>query len=465
MEYPTHLDYNGGEYKYRCLVYPNITYQKDFTKDSYYIIMANILKHLTELRPDIFFTILTPEEMPGFQYKNTEQVIYDQPSYPNTMRCHFDTKRILEIINYKKTDWDFVYTYLPEHTLQLKNLFYNRTDCRPVFFGYSAYIEIPETTKYSMSMMRTHLNGILEMNTCGVNSQAVKDTIIKNAVGFLGMKQIARLDEILKPLPRGWDNVEGHRKNPSTSKKTIVFNHRPNSYKSYNWFLRMMDKLWEQRTDFDVWVPLADKVDKVAVHTLNPQTGKTEETMVEREYISITKFDREDYFTELSRCWVGVCGKSYHRGWANSASDGMSVGTPYLFLDEDYYKQYAGDAGIYFDTDDDFLVKINMILDDENHRKKYSKKSKKIALESTWDKTINLYNEHFILAEDKLKMLREDTDSYKKIIKFINSRKSTTKNDLKTYLGWSVRITFSTYRNRLRNENKIKLTKQGYEVI
>ena len=54
MEYPTHLDYNGGEYKYRCLVYPNITYQKDFTKDSYYIIMANILKHLTELRPDIF---------------------------------------------------------------------------------------------------------------------------------------------------------------------------------------------------------------------------------------------------------------------------------------------------------------------------------------------------------------------------------------------------------------------------
>ena len=81
------------------------------------------------------------------------------------------------------------------------------------------------------------------------------------------------------------------------------------------------------------------------------------------------------------------------------------------------------------------------------------------------EKTINLYNEHFILAEDKLKMLREDTDSYKKIIKFINSRKSTTKNDLKTYLGWSVRITFSTYRNRLRNENKIKLTKQGYEVI
>ena len=37
----------NSEYKYRCLVYPNITLQKDFSKDSYYIIMSNILKYLT----------------------------------------------------------------------------------------------------------------------------------------------------------------------------------------------------------------------------------------------------------------------------------------------------------------------------------------------------------------------------------------------------------------------------------
>ena len=131
---------NSKVYKYRCLVYPNITYQKDFYKDSYYIIMSNILKHLTNLRKDIHFTILTPEIMPGFTFENSEQVIYKQPSYPNTMRCHFDTDRLKEIIDWKNKDWDFVYTYLPEHTLQLKNLFYNITNCRPVFFGYSAYI-------------------------------------------------------------------------------------------------------------------------------------------------------------------------------------------------------------------------------------------------------------------------------------------------------------------------------------
>ena len=66
------------EYKYRCLVYPNITFQKDFTKDSYYIIMSNILQYLTAMREDVDFTVLTPEIMPGFQYDNTEQVITEE---------------------------------------------------------------------------------------------------------------------------------------------------------------------------------------------------------------------------------------------------------------------------------------------------------------------------------------------------------------------------------------------------
>ena len=356
------------EYKYRCLVYPNITYQKDFTKDSYYIIMSRVLEHLTKLRPDVHFTVLTPEIMPGFQYKNTEQVIYNQPSYPNTMRCHFDTKRLLEIIDWKNKDWDFVYTYLPEHTLRLKNLFYNVTNCKPIFFGYCGYIEIPATAKYDMSMLRANFNGILEMNSCGVNSQALKDEIINHASKFLNKEQVDKMKKIIKPLYRGWDNVDGKRKQPSTDKKIIVFNHRPNTYKSYPWFLKQMDKLWEQRQDFKVWVPLSDTKD--------------------REYIYIDKFNRQGYFTELSKCWVGVCGKSYHKGWVNSASDGMSVGTPYILLNANYYSETIKDTGIYFDDDKEFMVEINKILDDENYRNKYSKKSIDTAKQNTWQKII-----------------------------------------------------------------------------
>ena len=194
-----------------------------------------------------------------------------------------------------------MYTYLPEHTLQLENHFNNLTNCRPVIFGYDAYIEIPKTTGYESSLLRHHYAGLMSMNTCGVNSQAVKDTIIEHAPSCLPDKDVEILKDKIEPLPRGWDNVEGPRKKPQKEPKIIVWNHRANSYKSYPWFLQQMDKLWEQRKDFTVWVPLADSID--------------------REYIYNTKFDRQGYFTELSKCWVGVCGKSYHKGWVNSAAD------------------------------------------------------------------------------------------------------------------------------------------------
>ena len=432
------------EYKYKCLVYPNITYQKDFYKDSYYIIMSRILENLTKLRPDIHFTVLTPEIMPGFQYSNTEQVIYKQPSYPNTMRCHFDTNRLKEIIDWKNNDWDFVYTYLPEHTLQLKNLFYNVTNCKPIFFGYCAYIEIPATAKYDMSVLHNNFNGILEMNSCGVNSQVLKEEILKHAKEYLSDDSVNSMEKIIQPLYRGWDNVIGERKIPPTDKKIIVFNHRPNTYKSYPWFLKQMDKLWKQRQDFKVWVPLADSED--------------------REYVYNDKFDRKGYFTELSKCWVGVCGKSYHKGWVNSAADGMSVGTPYIFLNAGYYSECIKDAGIYFNDDDEFMKEMNKMLDDENHRNEYSEKSKEIANENTWKKTIISYNKHFIEAEKKLNVLKDKTDSYKKMFKFIHDKKSVSKSDILEYMGWGIRISFDGYRNLLRKEPTIKFTKNRYEV-
>ena len=110
------------------------------------------------------------------------------------------------------------------------------------------------------------------------------------------------------------------------------------------------------------------------------------------------------------------------------------------------------------------MIQINKILDDENYRKEYSEKSKKLALKNTWDETVNLYNEHFILAEKELSIIKEETDSYKKIRRYITNRRCVTKRDLKGYLNWGIRIPFNIYRNRLRNEDKIILTKQGYEV-
>ena len=68
-------------------------------------------------------------------------------------------------------------------------------------------------------------------------------------------------------------------------------------------------------------------------------------------------------------------------------------------------------------------------------------------------------------AIEQLPVLKEDTDSYNRIVDFIQRKKSVTKKEILDYLGWGVRIKFSSYRNRLRNEPTIRFTKNRYEVI
>ena len=46
---------------------------------------------------------------------------------------------------------------------------------------------------------------------------------------------------------------------------------------------------------------------------------------------------------------------------AVSATDGMSVGVPYLFSNDDYYHELANNCGVYYD-DYNFLSKINELL-------------------------------------------------------------------------------------------------------
>ena len=231
------------EYKYNILVYPNITYQKDLEKDSYVVVLCNIIKQLSKVRDDIYWTIISPRQIDSFDFNNTEQIILPLPSYPNAMRTHFDFKTIMREIDWKNKDYDMVYTHLPEHTLQMKNLFYNNTNINPLFIGYTHWTEFPEITNYAATVMDINFLGLLSMDKCGINTQGQKNLILKNAKTHFNDDVVNRLDEILEPQYLGWEITKYDKQ--TTDKKIIVFNHRPHTYKNYPWFLHQMDKLWK----------------------------------------------------------------------------------------------------------------------------------------------------------------------------------------------------------------------------
>jgi glycosyltransferase involved in cell wall biosynthesis len=440
----TDVEDNDKEYKYKILVYPNITFLKDLEKDSYVVVLGNIIRELNKIRDDLFFTIISPSHINSLDFENTEQIIAPQISYPNSMRMDFPFKEVIKNIKWKENDYDILYSHLPEHTGNLKNLLFNATNISPAIIGYTHWTEFKEITNYEYQVgLAYNIVGLLQMSKCGINTQAQKDLVLKNAKEYFNDDVIAKLDKILEPQYLGWEIPKYEKQ--TTDKKIIVYNHRPHTYKNYPWFLEQMDKLWEKRKDFEVWVPLAESR--------------------EREYITNEKFDRVGYFSKLSSCRVGVCCRQKYEGWAISATDGMSVGVPYLFSDDGSYRELGGDLGIYYANERAFMRKLESLLDNDDTHRVYSNFALKRFEQGKWENAIHQFNDMINGAIDNLPDLKEDSESYNKIVDFIHKKKSVTKKDIIKHFGWGIRISFSPYRNRLRNEPTIRFTKNRYEVI
>lgn len=426
---------------YSVLVYPNITYARDLEKDSYVVVLRNLIEQLTLIRDDIEWTILSPAPIRSLEFPNTEQIPIQLPTYPNTMRTHFDATSLLKVLNWKNWSYDAVFSHLPEHTLALKNLIHNKTNERPEFVGYTHWTEFPEITGYSMTMMDVNILGLLEMLRCGINTQAQKDLLLRNAATRFNDSTLADLDRIVQPMYLGAEQPDY---TPEAETKTIVFNHRPHVYKSYDWFLAMMDRLWSERQDFTVWVPLA--------------------ATAEREYMNVDRFDRHGYLSRLSACRVGVAGAQRYSGWSVSATDGMSVGVPYIFHDEASYRELAGDAGIYFHTDDEFIAATHRALDDSEWRdRKATEAVDRFVHELAWAERIKPFSAMLDEAFGASKSLQSATGKYSEALDMIRSDGPLRKKDITDRLGWGVGIPWTPYRNMLRSEG-VSVSRSMYQV-
>ena len=110
------------------LVIPNITYKKDLSKDSFVKVMNAIITHLNLIRNDLYFHIPLTSYCKELDFDNVSQYYIDLPSYPNSMRGHFDFNLWKNIVDWKNKDIDLIYSHLPEQTTQVVNLLSNTTD-------------------------------------------------------------------------------------------------------------------------------------------------------------------------------------------------------------------------------------------------------------------------------------------------------------------------------------------------
>ncbi len=439
---------NNKEVNYRILIYPNITHRQ-IEKDSYIDLLPSILSYLNKLRDDLHFTLFLPKELEVFNLPNVEQKVLPLPTSPNRMRTHFDSEVIRDLIEWKTKDWDIIYSHLPEHTLQLVNLFWNSTHHQPKVIGYLHWLETNESmSNRAKNMFLQNINGVLQMEELGVNSLWLKEYILNKCSEFYNDKTLQRLDKIIQPHYLGITDIDySDTKHSKSEVKKIIFNHRHNNYTGYNWLVRCLDKLYEQRKDFRVYTTMGD-MDRDYAERLKTKT-------------------KSEYLSELKDMYIGIGSFKKYSAWSLSVTDGLSRGIPYLLPNDLVYAEMVGDRYplLYENDEDNFLALLNNVLDKPQLRNSARDYIEPMMEQFLWDKRISKWfgGWNSIFDGNNYSCSKTDGSSYKKVIKYISEKKYATKSEVYKMLGWGVTFTFSGIRNSLRNDKRIKLTSDGYE--
>ena len=424
----------------RVLVYPNITFQEDLEKDSYIQVIKNQIKLLNEIRDDLWFYMILPEPVPSLQFDNVTQWYTKFETYPPTMRSNFRVDVIRKILN-SRLDFDLVMSHLPEHTHQLVNTLYNVTHHVPAIFGYCHWFDIKEVVAWPKDSFLQNITGLLEYDRCYLNTQHQKDLVLNQARETFNDIIINKLDSILTVQHLGVNQEDIVSNINETPEKIIVFNHRPDTYKHFKQFMGVMDNLQQIRQDFKVWIPLLEKPN--------------------RDYVITTKGDKQWYYKELQKCYVGFSPKQKYGGWSVATTDGMMNGVPYIMYNDTYYHE-LNQMGDFFDNDHDATMLLNTYLDDPQYRNEEAKKavswiSNNLVYKNEVSK-MSSYMDELLLKQKVM----GDSDKLKEIIEFIRKNKSTTKKDIMNFVGWGRGIKWTPYRRALINHPNIFDTVDEY---
>lgn len=410
------------------LCYPNITYQRNLQADSYVVAVGGMIRALNEVRDDLEFTMLMPHPVPSLALPNVRQVTYPLPSYPNTMRAHFDTEAFLRAVSWKDQSYDVVWSHLPEHTAQIKNVFYNATNERPVFVGYCHWFEVPENTSYLENLLMHNLAGVLSMEECAVNSEWLRGLVLHHAARIYSPETFDDLAFRLRVQYLGTDGIDPpSRLEPE--KGLLVFNHRPNEYTGFTQTLKVLDDLWKERQDFRLLLTIAD---------------------ADRPYIEkVATPDRGEYLRQLSRAWAGIGAFRKYSAWSVSTTDGMSMGVPYVLPNALAYPEMVGPGYDWLYEPGQLKAAITRVLDHPSNRPAMSLQASVIARDMEWANRVDPISAMFDRAIEALPTVKA-TDSYDKALGL--AREGISKRELLSAMGWGVRVPWTGYRNRLRQD-------------
>lgn len=292
------------------LIVPNYTHfgdDKDVNADSFVLVMDKFLTYRSDL-DGVKFIIPHPNQaIPTIlsKHKNVELIPMGEIStFPPLMRVQFPHKFFKKIL--AERGIHLIWSHLPEWTNQI--LISRRYSQTQKVIGYSHWWEIKDNGGYTYNSFVDNINGILQMEVCGVNSMWVKNKVLERASEIFNDDVIKKLENIIQPWYLGsddWVRNDGRNDIP-----TFLFNHRINEYTGGEWFFNLMDKMWDKGYRFKVY---------------------TTNSSIDKPYSqNVRAVDRETYLSNISKAHWGIGAFNKYSAWSLSVVDGLSADVPYL---------------------------------------------------------------------------------------------------------------------------------------
>ncbi len=354
----TSVNYNSAR---KVLVIPNITNYKQIEKDSFVDVLFN---HISTLKNygEYFWYVIMPKGNPSAKLNmldNVKQIEVPIPGDMMNQRC-FPSEDLVRVL--KETDYDIIYSHLPDWNVVGR---YKKTTDTKII-GYCHWWEMNHCNgvdnrpgKAKELWLPNEILGVLQMDTCFLNTQDQKNKVIEEAKALFSDEALKMLDEKLVVWNLGVANDKIIQQPNQNKHNIIVFNHRTAGYKNYNKFVGYMEAYRNKRNDFKVWVPQYENGDKKLA------------------WFDTTKeASKQAYYEKLQLCKVGIQPLQTNYGWSVSATDCMMNGTPMIFHNSDCFREIDPN-GMFFNNQKELFVLLDKILDDDSYRNQ----KEKLALE------------------------------------------------------------------------------------
>jgi hypothetical protein len=436
---------------YQILLVPNITYLEDIDKDSYVKFMSDIIRELNKIRDDLFWHAVLPTASVLLDFPNVKQYHgLKIQSYPNSMRGDFHYQDWLNILDWKGQHFDLIWSHLPEWTTNIDNLVHNVTNHggTPIM-GYCHWTETPEFAKYDRTYLMNNLTGMLPMKVCGYNTQHQINNILTIAQQYFSLPVMNKLQKIMQPMLIGINDAEIQEEPSDQYGKVIVFNHRTQQYRGWTTFLEAIKLLRADQQDFSVWASLADP----------SGMQQAKEILEDTSFINTTPADsRADYLNQLRHSCVGVlCGNR----WSISVLDGLSQGLPYIHEPVPEMDELFGHNKFEANSTNQLYLMLKKCLKDNKHRMMRAHKAIQVAKESSWGSRIQIINDHIQASINTGRVSSERSEKREELVEAVRHHKKVTKSLLTVKMGWGRGISFTSYRNYLREHPQITMTFDG----